>query len=352
VNDFAQRSWLGYSEEHWVELDLGDRLAKFGPNDKLILCLAGWTDYPYPESIWAATQAGIPLLPPVLERLDLDNADTKSSGGLHFAPGAHSGSQHLEGAKREPSTATRGKWKTLIADAGFPAGLPRMMTVDVTGMLTGSRCVIRLRSNMEVYWDQIFVAPLVEVIRAGSVSDRRESRTVRMSVQEVARATLAARGAMQEFSPDGKLPTIYDYDRLQSNPMSRLSGMMTRFGDVTELLRARDDRFVIFGPGDDLTVEFDAKSLPSLPTGWKRSFVLKTWGYCKDCSLFTATGDTIEPLPFHQMSKYPYGPEEHYPDDPLHQDYLHRYQTRPMGGNTTQPARSRGKVESVLSGRR
>ena len=72
-------------------------------------------------------------------------------------------------------------------------------------------------------------------------------------------------------------------------------------------------------------------NLPALPSDWKRSFVLKTWGYCKDCSLFTATGDTIEPLPFEKMSKYPYGREEHYPDDPLHQDYLRRYQTRQVG---------------------
>ena len=98
VSDFACRSWLGFAEEHWVELDFGDRLAKFKPDDQLILCLAGWTDYPYPESIWAATQAGIPLLPPTLERLD-DNCH----------------------------------WQTVIADAGFPAGLPRMMTLDVTG---------------------------------------------------------------------------------------------------------------------------------------------------------------------------------------------------------------------------
>jgi len=132
VNDFAQRSWLGYAEEHWVELDFGDRLAKFGPNDKLILCLAGWTDYPYPESIWAATQAGVPLLPPTLERLD-----------------------------------EKGHWQTLIADAGFPAGLPRMMTLDVTDRLTGPRCRIRLRTNMEVYWDQIFVAPVLQVLKTG-----------------------------------------------------------------------------------------------------------------------------------------------------------------------------------------
>src|SRR5262249_38839745 len=137
VNDFAHRSWLGFAEEHWVALDFGDRLAKFGPSDKLILCLAGWTDYPYPESIWAATQAGVPLISPTLERLD-----------------------------------ENGHWQPLIADVGFPAGLPRMMTVDVTGKLAGPGCVIRLRTNMEVYWDQIFVAP--PLLRAGSVSDRDE----------------------------------------------------------------------------------------------------------------------------------------------------------------------------------
>jgi hypothetical protein len=130
VDDFGQRSWLGYAEEHWVELDFGGRLATFGPKDRLILCLAGWTEYPYPESIWAATQAGVPLLSPILERLD-----------------------------------EKDRWQTLVPDAGFPAGLPRMMTLDVTGKLTGPRCVIRLRTNMEVYWDQIFVVPLLETIR-------------------------------------------------------------------------------------------------------------------------------------------------------------------------------------------
>jgi hypothetical protein len=148
---------------------------------------------------------------------------------------------------------------------------------------------------------------------------------------EVARAALTPCGLMQEFSPDGRLPTIYDYDRQQTVAVSRLSGKMTRYGEVTDLLRDRDDRFVIFGPGDELTVEFDTRNLPPLSPGWKRSFILKTWGYCKDCSLFTATGDTIEPLPFNAMSKYPYGPEEHYPEDPLHQDYLRRYQTRQVG---------------------
>jgi hypothetical protein len=68
-----------------------------------------------------------------------------------------------------------------------------------------------------------------------------------------------------------------------------------------------------------------------LPAGWTRSFVLRTSGYCKDCAPFTATGETIEPLPFRAMKKYPYGPEENYPRDPVHEEYRQRYNTRQVG---------------------
>jgi hypothetical protein len=47
-------------------------------------------------------------------------------------------------------------------------------------------------------------------------------------------------------------------------------------------LRDRDDRFVLFGANDMLTVRFDAGKLPPLPQRWTRSFVLRTWGYSKD----------------------------------------------------------------------
>jgi hypothetical protein len=294
VNDFAQRSWLGYTEEHWVELDFGNRLAQFDARIPLVLCLAGWTEYPYPESIWAATQAGVALEPPVLERLGAD-----------------------------------GKWQTL-KDAGFPAGLPRMMTVDVTGKLNGPRCRLRLRTNMEVYWDQIFVAPLVQRIPVDTLADS-ETSAVRVIPLDVQSASLATRGFLQEHSPDSRPPSLYDYDRLESVPFSQLTGRLTRFGDVTDLLRKRDDCFVIFGPGDEITVRFDARSLPALPGGWTRSFVLQTWGYCKDCGPFTATGATIEPLPFQAMSSYPYGPDEHYPRDTVHEDYRKRFNTRQVG---------------------
>jgi tetratricopeptide (TPR) repeat protein len=286
VDNFARRSWIGFAEEHSVTLDFGDRLARFGPKDRLFLCLAGWTDYAYPESIWAAHQAGVEMLPPVLERRAAD-----------------------------------GTWQK-IADAGFPAGLPRMMTLEVTGLLAGPGCEVRLRTNLHVFWDQIFVAPLLETVTPG-----QGRGVVRGSVLEVKDAVLSARGLLKEYSPDGREPTLYDYDRLDAFPVSRLSGRVTRYGDVTEVLRAADDRFVIFGPGDDLSVRFDAGGLPPLPAGWQRSYVLRTWGYCKDASPWTAEGETVGPLPFRGMSYYPYRADEKHPDT----EYDRVWNTRRVG---------------------
>ena len=59
--------------------------------------------------------------------------------------------------------------------------------------------------------------------------------------------------------------------------------------------------------------------------------MLRTWGYCKDCAPFTATGETVEPLPFRAMKHYPYEPEESYPRDPRHEEYRRRYNTRQVG---------------------
>jgi cytochrome c-type biogenesis protein CcmH/NrfG len=294
ADDFARRAWTGFAEEHAVELDFGDRLAGFDLREPLFLFLAGWTDYALPESIWAAAQAGVQMEAPSLERLD-----------------------------------GHGRWQTVLAELGFPAGLPRMMATDVTGLLTGPTCRLRIRTNMHVFWDQVFVAPLRERRAADGPGDHGGS--VRVTRLEVQQARLEVRGCVQEFSPDGREPTLYDDERLAPVAVTRLSGRLTRPGDVTELLQQRDDRYVTFGAGDEVTVTFDATGLPPLPRGWTRSYVLRSWGYCKDAGPFTAAGGTIEPLPFAAMSNYPYGPGEHYPDTPRHAEYLRLYQTRQVG---------------------
>jgi hypothetical protein len=52
-------------------------------------------------------------------------------------------------------------------------------------------------------------------------------------------------------------------------------------------------------------------------------------GWAKDRDANTAFSQTVEPLPFHAMSRYPYPPAERYPDTAKHRRYREQYNTRP-----------------------
>jgi Tfp pilus assembly protein PilF len=283
VGGFAPRAWTGFAEEHFVELDFGDRLADLPADGRLFLVLAGWTDYPYPESIYAAEQAGVPMVTPVLEKRGGD-----------------------------------GEWHAL-GEIGFPAGLPRVMTVPVRGLAGEKLCRLRIRTNLQIYWDQIYLAPAEE-----------GGGRPRVRGLEVERATLAHRGFMREVPPVPGGSVAYDDARTESVAVTRWRGRLTRAGDVTELLRRGDDRFVVCGPGDEITVAFDARALPPVPEGWVRSFVLRTRGYCKDASPFTLGGGDVEPLPFREMKNYPPGPADTRPADA--DSDRRTWHTRPAGG--------------------
>ena len=277
-------NWTGYTEEHSLILDFGDRLSGFAADQKILLCLAGWVEYPYSQTNYAASTAGVALKPPVLER-----------------------------------RASDGSWEILDPHPGYPAGLPRMMTVDLTGKVAGPGCVLRLTTNMECYYDQAFIA----------LAD--SSLPIRKTTLPVARAELRDRGYLREVSPDGRLPMLYEYDHVDPAPLARMGGFLTRPGDVTRLLTTDDDQFCTVGPGDEARLEFDARSLPKLPDGWTRSYVLKAIGYCKDADPFTAGSDTVGPLPWKGMPPFPFESKLERPLDPAYSAYLREYQTRPAG---------------------
>ena len=44
--------------------------------------------------------------------------------------------------------------------------------------------------------------------------------------------------------------------------------------------------------------------------------------------LYTAYPHTVEPLPFHAMSRYPYGTDEQYPDNEITRRYRRQFNTR------------------------
>jgi hypothetical protein len=108
-----------------------------------------------------------------------------------------------------------------------------------------------------------------------------------------------------------------------------MRGNYTRYGRVDKLLDSSDDRQVVMSTGDEITLKFDGRGLPPLKPGWKRDFFLYTAGYAKDGEPNSAFSRVVGPMPFRDMSKYPYTPPEHYPDDAEHGQYLREFETRP-----------------------
>ena len=80
---------------------------------------------------------------------------------------------------------------------------------------------------------------------------------------------------------------------------------------------------------DELALEFVAERLPRLAPGRSREFLLFVDGWAKDGDANTAFAHTVEPLPFHAMSRYPYPASEKFPEDEAHLRYRRTYNTRP-----------------------
>jgi hypothetical protein len=179
---------------------------------------------------------------------------------------------------------------------------------------------VRLATNMRIYWDEIRVA------------SRREPVETRTSILEPVRAELRWRGYSAEFSADGREPGSFDYARVVWDaPWKAFPGRYTREGDVLELLTPGDDVFVFSRPGDEIALSFDAEAA-AVPEGWSHTFLLYTDGYSKEMDLNSSTPDEMGPLPFHAMSRYPYGEDEAYPMTEQRRALYERYNTRQVDG--------------------
>ena len=140
-------------------------------------------------------------------------------------------------------------------------------------------------------------------------------------------ATLSDRGFSAEVRPDGQDPPSYDYNRVSpASPWKVMAGRYTRLGDVRPLVIATDDRFVIARPGDQIALTFAAPA--AVPDGWTRTYLLSADGYSKEMDINSASPDSVEPLPFHKMTTYPYPSWEHYPDTAETRRYQDTYNTR------------------------
>jgi hypothetical protein len=267
----------GYAREHALTLTLPPA----GPGGRRVLLLTGWTDYAFSKDNLAASQSGM--------KMSLPSLQVEEAGG----------------------------WRTIVDDIGFPAGRPQTVTVDLTGKVPAARSRVRIVTSMKIFWDRALV----------DVSDGRAPVT--MTRLEAASAELSWRGFSAEGSPDGREPFGYDYDTVSpGSPWKQLPGRYTREGDVRELLGGVDDRFVIARAGDQIALSFDAASLPPLPDGWTRTFLLYADGFSKEMDLHSSSPDELDPVPFHAMTRYPFLPSERPPLTAEQAADLDRYHTR------------------------
>jgi tetratricopeptide (TPR) repeat protein len=277
--DQFARTELGVAEPHTLELDFSGA----APSGDAVLMLNGWVDWPDGSTFRAAGQA--------------------TKGGLVMP--------YLQ------MQDAAGKWVTVNPDMGMPSGKPKTIAVPLHFVSPNRK--LRIVTDLCVYWDQIFL------------SEDTAPAEVRQIAVPLVSADLHFRGFSEtRIDPLRKQPDTFVYAQIAEGTFwNPTPGMYTRYGDTRDLLDNVDDRMVIMGSGDELRVRFDASGVPAQPLGWVRDYLLKVDGWAKDRDPNTAFSTTVEPLPFHGMSRYPYPITERFPQDAAHRRYLQQYNTRP-----------------------
>lgn len=280
VSNLVPTAYQGVVEPHDLVLDLGADAGRPGT----LLLLRGWI-YPTDASINVALSQQSSLHPqiPSLEVRD-----------------------------------TRGRWTTAFPGIGFPSGKDKTVVIDLTGVFRTTNHQVRIRTNMQIYWDQALVA------------HQAPASPVRIGTLPPVSADLHARGFSRMYRRGGRSgPHWFAYDDVSRvSPWRTIEGAFTRFGDVLPLLRHSDDMYVVMAAGDEVTIAFDSAAAGPIPPGWRRTFLLYSDGWIKDADLNTAFGNTVGPLPFHAIRRYPPAPGDAYPDDSVHGEYLRDYETR------------------------
>ncbi|MBU3727870.1 MAG: tetratricopeptide repeat protein [Phycisphaerales bacterium] len=238
------------------------------PGDPMLV-MDGWVEYPYSTTNFSTWQASAPAQAPTLEARD---------------PGS-------------------GEWVTIVAEYGYPAGMPRQCSFPIPRQSLPSGCTtLRLRTTVELYIDAIAIAwnePCAGAVRIDHP----------LVHAEVADAGFAARIPHPQRRPE------YDYSRRAPLWDCRTQpGRYTAFGvDCAPLLRDADDASAIFAAGEEVRLSFAtdrarSASIGGAPSGAKaavpasipggtRVWVLEVDGWCKDMDPLTQSGTRLDPMP-------------------------------------------------------
>ncbi|MDG1890864.1 MAG: FG-GAP-like repeat-containing protein [Verrucomicrobiota bacterium] len=210
-----------------------------------------------------------------------------------------------------------GTWEEVDLVVGAPAGKTKTILVDLEGQLKSGTRRLRLTSAFEIHWDRI------------ALMEKQAGASTKMTWIQPSEAQLYFRGFSQwvDLPPDWPLTPDYDLTRMESPWTLTPSGWCTRYGDVRELIRTRDEGLLLLNSGDALALSFATRVLPPKPAGYTREFFIYADGWDKDSDFHVASGHRIEPLPYHGMEDQRYHIDERpsFPSDALHQKYNTRW---------------------------
>ncbi len=258
VASFGRGQFQGITRDHYLEVDLGDEAPKSGP-------------------LYLIAQGSI--------------HDTESSVNVAITQGSR---WRAHGLSVEVPDS-RGGWVTAQDNLGFPAGRKKTILFNLTNVFRpGTPRKVRLRTNLEIYWDAIHWAkgapdaPLKEVTLDPFFADLHYRGYSVMHMP-----TTAARA-----------PEVPDYNQIEGTKQHwrDLIGYYTRYGDIRELLKTIDDRYVIVNSGDEMSLRFAEQPPP--PAGWVRDFVIQGDGWIKDGDYNSTFSKTVLPLPYHAKNEY------------------------------------------------
>src|SRR5205823_10333330 len=211
VGKFDLLPFKGFTKPHSLTLDLGEPY-RGGP---LRLLMHGEIEYFTATGMYAASQAGIQAVAPYVEAEVSDIA--------------------AEGAR----PTQKEKWVRVTDDMGFPAGLPKTITADLSDKLPIGTTRIRITTNLQIYWHSILV-------------DRsQQNRNYKINEIPLRKANLGFHGYPRQIEdlPPGNVKYLYEQVS-RTGPYARQAGEYTRYGDVVPLLNSFDDKLGVLGSGE------------------------------------------------------------------------------------------------------
>ncbi|WP_263385180.1 FG-GAP-like repeat-containing protein [Granulicella arctica] len=292
LDTFGRGQYQGVTRDHYVEVDLGEHVPEGVP---LWLIAKGWL-HPSDSTVNVAMDQGKHERPHWLSM---------------EVPDEHGG------------------WRVVRSNLGFPAGRKKICMIDLSGVFQrGASHRLRLRTNLEVYWDSIEWAKGLP------------DTPLKINRAAPAVADLHYRGFSAVRQANASSPELPNYDHLASTSRiwRDLAGFYTRFGDVRPLLEKTDDSYVIMNAGDEMSLRFAASDAP--PVGWVRDYVLAGDGWIKDGDYNSAYSQNVLPYPHHTRKNYD-GPPTSLENDWMYQHHKQdwmTYQTRYVDGSAFRDA--------------